>query len=399
MTAMRRAGTRARRGMLGAEIAALAAGILADLLLVLQAPDADRGWAAPLTGLLASTGVAIPVLAVLRRRFPRHIGVLGSVVAVLSVIAMVAQVAGHTREQPPVAEIVAAGVLTASAGRRLPPRWAASLALVLGVVMIGAPLLRFDVGVPGTLLAVAAAAYWGACVGVGLILRVADGRQRDALDRVRGQERLQLARELHDLVSHHVSGIVVRVQAARAITEAGADEGDHAAVYREIEEAGGEALAAARRLVGMLRNTEDVPPLPGAVFGDAVRAAAGSVTSSDVAEELDQVPVPAQLATTIHRVVTEAVTNVRRHAPSATEVSVSARTDADDLVLEVRNNGVPAIPLSSPGGFGIIGMTERIALLGGSLTAGREPGSHWRVTARLPLGPEDTPFSALPKGL
>jgi signal transduction histidine kinase len=149
----------------------------------------------------------------------------------------------------------------------------------------------------------------------------------------------------------------------------------------------------------MLRNTEDVPPLPGAVLGDAVRAAAGSVTSLDVAEELDQVPVPAQLATTVHRVVTEAVTNVRRHAPAATMLTVSARTDADDLVIEVRNNGVPAVPLLSPGGFGIIGMTERIAMFGGSLTAEQEPGACWRVIARLPLGPEDVPFSELPKGL
>lgn len=396
---MRRAGARARRGMLGAEIAALAAAVVADLVLTLRVPGASGGWAAPLTGVLVSAGSAVPVLAVLRRRFPRHLGVLGSVVAALSVSTTVVQVAGGARAQPPIAEIVATGVLAASAGRRLPPRRAAVLAPVLGVVMIATPLLRYDVGVPGTLLAVAAAAYWGACLGVGLILRAADSRQRDALERVRGQERLQLARELHDLVSHHVSGIVVRVQAARAITEAGADEGNHAAVYREIEEAGGAALAAARRLVGMLRDTEDVPPLSGAVLGDAVRAAAGSGARVDIAEELDQLPVPPQLATTIDRIVTEALTNVRRHAPAATEVSVSARTEVDDLVLEVRNDGVPATPLSSPGGFGIVGMTERIAMLGGSLRADREEGSRWRVTARLPLGAEDAPFGALPRGI
>lgn len=397
MTAMRRAGV--RRGMLGTELAVLAAAVVADVVLVLNVPGGGGGWAAPLTGVLASTGTAIPVLAVLRRRFPRHVGVLGSVVAALSAISTVVSVTAHPRPQPPIAEIVAAGLLTASAGRKLEPKHAAVLAPALGAVMIAAPLLRYDAGEPETLLAVAAAAYWGACLGVGLILRAADARQRAALDRVRGQERLQLARELHDLVSHHVSGIVVRVQAARAIAEANADVGGHAAVYREIEEAGGAALAAARRLVGMLRDTRDVAPLSGAVLGDAVRAAAGSSARVAVAEELDQLPVPSQVATTVHRVVTEALTNARRHAPAATEVVVSVRVETGDLVLEVGNDGVPANPRSAPGGFGIIGMTERLEMLGGSLTAGPGPGARWTVTARLPLGGEDTPFDALPRGL
>ncbi|MGV9361803.1 sensor histidine kinase [Amycolatopsis sp. NPDC003731] len=396
---MRRAGARARRGMLGTELAVLVAAIVADVVLVLRVPGGSGGWAAPLTGLLASTGTAIPVLAVLRRRFPRHIGVLGSVVAALSALSTVVVVTAHARSQPPFAEIVAAGLLTAAAGRKLEPRHAAALAPALGAVMIAAPLLRYGADEPETLLAVAAAAYWGACLGVGLILRAADARQRAALDRVRSQERLQLARELHDLVSHHVSGIVVRVQAARAIAEANADVGGHAAVYREIEEAGGAALAAARRLVGMLRDTRDVPLLSGAALGDAVRAAAGSVARVDIAEELDQLPVPSQVATTVHRVVTEALTNARRHAPGATEVVVSVRVEADELVLEVRNDGVAAPVRAAPGGFGIIGMTERLTMLGGSLTAGPEPGARWRVAARLPLAGEDAPFDALPRGL
>ncbi|WP_410566794.1 sensor histidine kinase [Amycolatopsis sp. cmx-4-61] len=396
---MRGAGAGVRRGMLGTELAVLAAAIVADAVLVLRTPGGGGSWAAPLTGVLASTGTAIPVLAVLRRRFPRHVGVLGSVVAALSAIGTAVSIAGDTRSQPPVAEIVAAGILTASAGRKLEPKYAAALAPVLGAVMIAAPLLRYGSGEPATLLAVAAAAYWGACVGVGLILRAADGRQRDALDRVRAHERLQLARELHDLVSHHVSGIVVRVQAARAITEANADVGGHAAVYREIEGAGGAALAAARRLVEMLRDTEDVPPHSGAVLGDVVRAAAGSAARVDVAEELDQLPVPSPVATTVHRVVTEALTNVRRHAPGATDVAVSVRVEADELVLEVRNDGVPAASPSARGGFGITGMTERLAMLGGRLTAGREAGARWRVVARFPLGGEDSPFDALPRGI
>ncbi|WP_410595580.1 sensor histidine kinase [Amycolatopsis sp. lyj-23] len=394
---MRRAGARPRRGMLGTELAVLAAAVVADVVLVLRVPAGSGGWAAPLIGVLASTGTAIPVLTVLRRRFPRHVGVLGSVVAALSALSTVVSVAARTWSQPPIAEIVASGLLTATVGRKLEPKHTAALAPVLGAVMIAAPLLRYGAGQPETLLAVAAAAYWGSCLGVGLILRAADSRQLDALDRVRGQERLQLARELHDLVSHHVSGIVVRVQAARAIAEANADVGGHAAVYREIEQAGGAALAAARRLVGMLRDTEDVPPLSGALLGDAVRAAADPSARVVVAEELDQLPVPSQVATTVHRVVTEALTNARRHA-AASEVVVSARVEADDLVLEVRNDGVPATSRSASEGFGVIGMAERLAMLGGSLTAGPADGARWVVVARLPLGGEDSPFKAFPRG-
>ncbi|EOD63733.1 sensor histidine kinase, partial [Amycolatopsis vancoresmycina] len=140
-------------------------------------------------------------------------------------------------------------------------------------------------------------------------------------------------------------------------------------------------------------------PLSGAVLGDAVRAAAGSAARVAVAEELDQLPVPSQVATTVHRVVTEALTNARRHAPAATEVVVSVRVETDELVLEVANDGLPANPRSAPGGFGIIGMAERLEMLGGSLTAGPGPGARWTVAARLPLGGEDTPFDALPRGL
>ncbi|MBK1787960.1 histidine kinase [Prauserella sp. ASG 168] len=385
--------------MLVTEISVLVVATIADSVLALRFPGSDRGWTDTLAGFLAPAGPAMAVLAVLRRRFRRHVGTLAAAVAGLSAFStVVALVAGHGGAQPVLTEIVAAGVLTAAVCRRLPPAHAAALASALGAVMIAAPLLRYGLDEPEALISVAAAAYWGACLGVGLILRDADGRQRAVLERVRSQERLQLARELHDLVSHHVSGIVVRVQAARAITEAAPDGQDHAGVYREIEEAGGAALSAARRLVGMLRDTEHVPPPAGASLGDTVRAAAGT-TPPDVAEELDQLVLPPQLATTVHRVVLEALTNVRRHAPDAADVSVTARADADDLVLDVHNDGVTSAPASAPSGFGIVGMTERITMLGGSLSAGPAPGRCWRVIARLPLGSEHRPFDTLPQGI
>jgi signal transduction histidine kinase len=141
-----------------------------------------------------------------------------------------------------------------------------------------------------------------------------------------------------------------------------------------------------RRLVGMLRS-DPLPPLPSGTLGDAVRAAAGDHAEVDVAEELDAMPVPSDLAGTVHRIVLESMTNVRRHAPDATEVEVSAHVDEGELVLDIRNDGVSGA--GSGGGYGLVGMAERVSSLGGTLDAGPEPDNRWRTTAWLPLHGED----------
>ncbi|WP_170068009.1 sensor histidine kinase [Lentzea guizhouensis] len=120
---------------------------------------------------------------------------------------------------------------------------------------------------------------------------------------------------------------------------------------------------------------------PSLVLGDVVRAASQGV-SVRVDPDVDGLRLPAQVSVALHRVLLEALTNTRRHA-QASDVRVTARSDGDDLVLRIDNDGV--LGEAACGGHGIIGMTERMAALGGELTAGPHGNDGWRVTARMPL--------------
>lgn len=120
-----------------------------------------------------------------------------------------------------------------------------------------------------------------------------------------------------------------------------------------------------------------------------IEAASGhDGTACDLPEELDRLAPAPEVITTVHRVVLEALTNVRRHAPEAANVRVEARVQhdpvADVLVLEVVNDAVR--DSSGDGaGYGLVGMAERVTALGGALRAGAESGRRWRITVRLPL--------------
>ncbi|SER61692.1 sensor histidine kinase [Lentzea albida] len=365
-------GTPARRSVFVAEVVALASAVVADAVLAVDG-DAPRGVLGPLlTMVVPYAGEAAAVLAVLRRRFPRRIELLAGAVIALSLAGTaVAGLVERAPVRPPVTEVLAVLLLAAAGCRRLPPARAAVLATAACVTVVLAPVVRYGLD---SLFPVAAALAWGAALALGLILRDADARHRRELDRVRNEDRLQLARDLHDLVAHHVTGIVVRTRAAQAVPSQ-----DPAEVYDEIEHAAAEALTATRGLVGVLRS--DAPlPSPSLVLGDVVRAAAGE-TPVHISDEIEAMRLPPQVSVALHRVLMEALTNARRHS-RATSTWVAVRSEEGDLVLEVDNDGVPA-GAPAEGGHGIAGMTERITALGGELTAGPH-GDGWRVTARVP---------------
>jgi signal transduction histidine kinase len=391
-------GPPARRSVFVAEVAVLLVAMVVDAVQV-SGGDGPRGVLGPLlTMVVPYAGTAAAILAVLRRRFPRRIELLAGAVMGLSLLGTAAAAfVERVPAQPPLTEVLAVLLLAAAGCRRLPPARAAALAVAACVTVVLAPIVRYGLDYPAALFPVAAALAWGAALALGLILRDADARHRRELERIRTEDRLQLARDLHDLVAHHVTGIVVRTRAAQALAaNPAAPVQDPAEVYDQIEHAAAEALTATRGLVGVLRSDEPLPS-PSLVLGDVVRAAAGEEVAVHVGADVEALPLPPRVSVALHRVLLEALTNSRRHA-RATGVRVTARSGEGDLVLEIDNDGVPD-GVAAQGGHGVIGMTERMAELGGELAAGPHRNGGWRVTARLPLGPDDDPFDTVPRGI
>ncbi|MGO2048119.1 MAG: sensor histidine kinase [Brachybacterium tyrofermentans] len=262
-------------------------------------------------------------------------------------------------------------------------------AIVLGaaafLVSLAAVLLRIDAGVSVVLLA---ALIWGCAVTVGIAGRYIRSRREFALESARRAERMELARELHDVVAHQVSGIVVQAQAAIVVARKDPERVTEA--LSAIEGAGTEALSGMRRMVGTIRDgTERDAPLT-VPYGLADIPAL--VDSFDPGRErttlrleASDASLPAGIGESAYRIVREALTNVRRHAPEGS-TRICVRVIGTDLVLGISNDGVRARAVDQgPKGFGLTGMAERVSTLGGSLHAGPGASGTWNVRASLPV--------------
>ncbi|GAA1805651.1 sensor histidine kinase [Luedemannella flava] len=193
-------------------------------------------------------------------------------------------------------------------------------------------------------------------------------------------ERLRIARELHDVLGHHLS--LINVQASAALHRPDPDRSEQA--LTAIKQTSRETLRELRAALDALRQDGESPtaPAPGLAHLDELVAAAGQA-GVDIRTELAETrPLPPEVDLAAYRIVQEALTNVRRHA-GATSAVVRVRPDRDDVLVEVDDDGtgVPGAP-----GTGILGMNERARALGGSLTTGPGPDGGFRVRARLPLG-------------
>jgi signal transduction histidine kinase len=255
--------------------------------------------------------------------------------------------------------------------------------------------LETDPQVLGT-IAVAAALLLGISIAVGLMLRSRDSERttavQSAVTDAQTAERMALARELHDVVAHHVTGIVVQAQAARMMAEQ--DPQIAVEAMGRIENAGVEALAAMRRLVRSMRGdapsgasefSEQATTDLGADLRKLVESANHGVPTS---MHLDLPPdLPHEVGRSALRLVQESLTNVGKHAADATDAVVLAEVSDHELHLRVTDNGRERTrrPAGGSGGYGLVGMRERVALLKGRLSAGRGPDGGWRVEAWLPL--------------
>ncbi|MCC8244047.1 sensor histidine kinase [Saccharothrix luteola] len=253
------------------------------------------------------------------------------------------------------------------------------LAIVLGGVCVSIALRRLA---PVDAIGGLTVMFTATALGVAMRYR-ARLRTRE-LDQAKLVERERLARDLHDTVAHHVSAIAIRAQAGLATAVTQPDAATDA--LRLIEAEASRALTEMRAMVRVLRRDEPVDLAPSPRIADLGQLATSTRTGPSVevglAGDLDGVHPSVDAA--VYRLAQEAVTNARRHARHATRIEV--RVDADDtsVHLRVSDDGDPSAGTADEPGYGLIGMVERVDLLGGTCTAGPDRDRGWTVTATLP---------------
>jgi signal transduction histidine kinase len=212
-------------------------------------------------------------------------------------------------------------------------------------------------------------------------------RERDQQTQIgAAAERARIARELHDVVAHHVSVMVVQAEGATYAMD-GSPETTRRALGT-IAETGRSALAEMRRLIGVLRsedNTADRAPQPGVdQLEDLLEQVRAAGLAVDFTVEGVPVPLPQGMALAAYRIVQESLTNTRKHGGPIVSAQVSLHYGEDELRMLVRDDGRGATALTDGQGNGLIGMKERVAMYGGALNAGPRREGGYEVEAVLP---------------
>ncbi|MFI1419098.1 sensor histidine kinase [Streptomyces sp. NPDC020731] len=384
---------------------------------------ADGFWAVVLFGISVfggatveeSQGTDLPALTVpvalllslvvaLRRRMPERMLLLALVVGLGQLITDVATLPADFALLVIVYTVAAVGA-----------RWASRLALTAGLCAAPLAQLRWpneDVGLATNLAvmvlqAVPFALAW--VLGDSIRTRRAYfaqleeraarlEKEREAQAKVAvAAERARIARELHDVVAHNVSVMVVQADGAAYVLDAAPDQAKKA--LETISSTGRQALAEMRRLLGVLRTGEHqeageyVPQPDVQQIEDLVEQCRGSGLPVDFKVEGTSRPLPSGVELTAYRIVQEALTNTRKHGGPDVGASVRLVYFDDGLGLLVEDDGKGAPhELYEEGGFdgqghGLIGMRERVGMVGGTLDAGPRPGGGFRISVLLPLKP------------
>ncbi|WP_329021791.1 sensor histidine kinase [Streptomyces sp. NBC_00690] len=361
------------------------------------ADETGPTWAALLVG------VALSLVLALRRRRPEQMLVLG---AVTGVAQLILDVPVNTAD-------FAMLVIIYTVAARDRSRWASRLALAGGLVAAPLAQLRWPSPEVTTtqqvflviFLAVPFALAW--VLGDSIRTRRAYfaeleeratrlEREREAQAKVAvAAERARIARELHDVVAHNVSVMVVQADGAAYVLDAAPDQAKQA--LETISTTGRQALAEMRRLLGVLRTGDDpesgeyVPQPDVQQIEDLVEQVRRAGLTVDFRIEGTPRPLPSGVELTAYRIVQEALTNTRKHAGPEVGASVRLVYFDDGLGLLVEDDGRgSAHELYEDGGadgqgHGLIGMRERIGMVGGTLDAGPRPGGGFRISALLPL--------------
>jgi signal transduction histidine kinase len=341
------------------------------LLVAFEVVDSDVVTPVAL-GLAA--GAAPALTLAWRRRVP-----LLPCVAVLGASAVIgAQAGGGLTPQTLLVTVAVACYSVAAFGTQRQAR--AGLAVVLAGVLAAEP---GDVVVQWPLYA----GIWAAGRLVRRYRELAETLERERAEHARlaiVEERARISRELHDVVAHSVSTMVVQAGAERLAVQD--ERPETAEVLAGIEDTGREALAEMRRLLGMLRRDGDelaLAPQPSLAHLEALAVRmgrAGLPTTIEVQGEPLRLPPGIDLAA--YRIVQEALTNALKHS-RGTQARVLVRYEPGAVELEIVDDGIPQT--AGAGGHGLAGMRERVALYGGRLDAGPRPGGGYAVSAQLPI--------------
>ncbi|WP_222853784.1 sensor histidine kinase [Fodinicola acaciae] len=350
--------------------------VVAAILLAFSAVQLSDSWGGGYWLFGCAAGAVVCTIALLRRR--QRVVAAGAGLLCAAIAVLVAWLAALPAEPSP-AMALGLAVLVGSVVRTVKPIPATVVAGAGFVVALGGLVFQRSDLIPPVLSWNLFG--WSAAVVIGYGLRFGRSRRQEIADRIRRDERLELARELHDVVAHHITGVVLQTQAARIIRRKNPAELDDS--LAGIEAASSEALVAMRRVVGLLRDADDaVPAAPGL---DQVRALAermpGKAVRVDVPDGADW---PPEMMRTVYRVVRESLTNIGRHASTATSVTVAITDDGRSVSVEVTDDGKPHRG-GHRGGYGLVGIRERVEALDGVLSVGPRAEGGWSVRATLPL--------------
>nr|BFD85260.1 histidine kinase [Streptomyces sp. Xyl84] len=389
------------RSRLTAHPLALDAGIAAGVLVCMVAgsfvgPRGEHGvsWAVrppePLGLVLMALGAAALVL---RRRAPR------TVLAVTGTVSLVECVTGDPRA--PVAMSAVVALFTVAAATDRPTTWRLGLStmtVLTGAAMLGGPEPWYAQENLAIFAWTGMAAAGGDAVRsrrafVRAIRERAERAERTREEEARRrvvEERLRIARDLHDVVAHHIALVNVQAGVAAHVMDKRPDQAKEALAH--VREAGRSALDELRATVGLLRQSDDpeapTEPAPGLDrLDDLVGTFRSAGLHVEVARADDGTALPAAVDLAAFRIVQEALTNVQKHAGGRARAEVSVVRVGPNLEVTVLDDGAGAddVPPVGGGGHGLLGMRERVTAVRGTLTTGPRYGGGFRVHAILPV--------------